>query len=66
MAEKKFVGMAPGSEPRYCRRCQSFDCWERVPSQDIKSQTGETLWLRFRCGKCGSTTLYPAKQGVRK
>lgn len=45
--------------PIYCRQCSSSNTFERTPKTDIVSESGKTLWERWTCRKCGSSTIRP-------
>lgn len=47
-------------KPVYCRDCKGRDTWERDPGNDIKGESGKVLFHRWKCSKCGNTTIYPS------
>lgn len=47
--------------PMFCGTCRAALTWERYPEGDRKSDSGVVLWEKWKCGKCGATTIYPVK-----
>lgn len=51
--------MTATASPVYCKDCGSRTSWQRQPDQDIKSESGQIMWERWRCETCGATTIKP-------
>ena len=63
---KKLMPDNAGSDfPIYCKECKKSNTWVRDPERDIKSESGKTMWWRWKCaGGCGQTTIYPVKENL--
>ncbi len=48
-------------KPVYCRECHSRDTFEPYPDRDIKTESGQVLFVCWKCQSCGHTTWYPLK-----
>ncbi len=51
-------------KPIYCKDCRSSESWERCPERDIKSESGKTMFKRWRCKICQKTTIYPVRENL--
>ena len=44
-------------QPIYCRDCRGQNTFERNPIADIKTESGKTFMLSWRCKICGHKAL---------
>lgn len=51
----------PHKPPSYCSKCKKVDTWVRDPDNDIKSESGKVLYLKYRCTECRNTTIRKAQ-----
>lgn len=47
--------------PCFCPQCRHPDTYERDSVRDILSESGKTMWLRWKCRVCGNTTIRPTE-----
>ncbi len=46
--------------PLFCKECHIERAYVRDPKNDIASESGKTMWSRWRCKCCGHSVIYPA------
>jgi len=45
------------NKPIYCRECRSHNTFERNPNRDMKTESGLTFMLSWKCQTCGHISL---------
>jgi len=44
-------------KPVYCRDCRSQKSFELCPKRDIKTESGQSFMLGYRCRVCGKVAI---------